>query len=115
LTCFENDPEEAIEYIHKASQFCGSSLEVWLGNIPMAVNVNGLAEAFSKFEKLRVIHIKRVTIGECNPEEYVLKLAEKCLKVEEIVVTDYKFPRKDTLTTIVRDGLVPLVYRLEEL
>jgi hypothetical protein len=113
LTCFENTPKAAIQFIHKASQFCGSSLEVWLGNMPMTVD--GLAETFSKFEKLKVVHLNRETIGEYNPEEYVLTLAEKCLKLEEIVVTNYGFPRKDTLATIVRDGLVPRLYRLEEL
>jgi hypothetical protein len=78
--------------------------------------VEGLAEAFSKFKRLKVIHLKRDVIGECNPEEYVLELAEKCLQLKEVVVTDNrKYPRKVFLCSITRDGSVPRIFRLEEL
>jgi hypothetical protein len=40
---FANSPETVTEYIHKAFQFCGSTLEVWLGRMPIPVNVGSLA------------------------------------------------------------------------
>jgi hypothetical protein len=106
LSSFEywGEPDKAFEYIHKASEFCGSSLEVWLGDIPKSANMNGIIEAFSKFEKLRVIRIRRDIGHGFNLEKVVRKLAEKCLKLEEIGVIDSDIiPRVSTLITIVRD------------
>jgi hypothetical protein len=63
-----------------------------------------------------VIHLEMITFGSRNPEEYMLKLAEKCLKLEGIVVTDYSTlnPKSTSLAVIVRDCLVPRLYHLEE-
>lgn len=90
------------------------SLEVWLGDIHAEINVQNLAEVFSLFERLRVIHLRPKVIGAGEVEDYVLGLANSCLKLEKVVVDRYR-SKKDMSFYIDRDELIPRIYYTEEL
>jgi hypothetical protein len=61
------------------------SLEVWLGDNSVQVDVKRLAEGFNLFKSLRIIYLGQCVIGDGKAESYVLELAKSCMKLEKNV------------------------------
>jgi len=103
--------------IDRCAQNWGPTLEVWLGDIYTTVNQDALCTALAKFEKLRVVHIRERVLASTKADEFALKIAVKCLMLEEVVVTDLDFPRHGVTVSIriARDGNAPRVAYTVEL
>src|ERR1700742_344008 len=103
-----------IEIIDGFSNCC-PGLEVWLGDIT-TFNEDLLAEAFSRFQRLKIIHMYKM---KGDMAEIVLKFAKRCLKLEEVVIGEFSFweeyvvsplehkDRDGVVLHIARDGVVP--------
>jgi len=92
-----------ISMIRLCAQCCGSSLEVWRGELPWCfmINCKLLGELFGMFKKLRVIHLKEYTIRgfeltgleddyafeDGKIKEYLTSMASSCGALEEVFVT----------------------------
>lgn len=104
-------------YVHEVmgniAAICSGTLEVWRGSIQLRFSIHGaellpeaFAVAFSKFKILREIWLIRNSVsGEIDPKDYALRLAERCPKLESIILTDGNKEESDcTLIEISRDS-----------
>jgi hypothetical protein len=86
------------------------SLEILLGDVQVYFREDGtgFAEAFSLFEKIWFIRVKRqvTSAGEFKAEDYMLELAQRRLKLEQVTVVGWE---DDMIFYIGRDGSVPRI------